>query len=272
MTIYLDLLLCFNLFIHFCLLSSTAAFCRVRVGVGRMLGGCILGSLGSFVIFLSLPPLALAGIKTVLALLLTLVTFGFHSASVFVRRLLAFLAVNFLYAGGMYAVNEQLRPAGLVYQNGVAYFAADTGGYLIGVLFCYLLLRFAALMLQKNAVGKRVTVRLRLGEDAVDCVGFCDSGNKACDFATGKPILILSPQVADKLFPNGLPQTADEMKTFGHRIRLMPFETVGGSGLLPVFTPDELIVDGCSRDFAVAVGKTELADGIGALLPAAAEL
>ncbi len=281
MTVYVDLLLIYNLLVHFCLLSSTAALCGVRLKKRRCLLGCLLGSGYSFAIFLSLNTWEFMFMKAFMAATLILTAFGFGALRLFFKRLLLFLAVNMVYAGAMYAVAFTIAPKGMVYRSGVAYFGFDLTTYALGLLAAYGLLRLGVFLFsRRGSKSLSMEVLIRCGEKTVKGAGLCDSGNRMVDLFSGRPVAVISPQLAAGLLPKQvLPfflsgEPCEALKHFGHGARLIPLETVGGEHMLSAFLPDEMRLLGSKTqvcpDWMVAVSKTPLAKEAQMILPAAA--
>lgn len=276
LTVYVDLLLCYNLLVHFCLIGSTAAVCNVKVKKGRILLASLLGSLYSFAIFLTLNVVEFMLLKAVMAATLLLAAFGFVSIGVFLKRMTVFLAVNTVYAGVMMGVAFSVAPKGMVYKSGVAYFGGNIGVYAGGLLAGYLLLKaFVWLWSRKRGEDRYYPVTVICGERRVDITAFYDSGNRMADLYTGKPVMILSPSAAKQLMPEEIyadiaaGELSQAVVDFGHKARLMPLDTVAASGMAVTFVPDGIIVNGKEKyDWSIAVAKTELRCNAAALLPA----
>ena len=277
MIVYVDLLICCNLLIHFALFLSTAALCAQKPRFLRLMLGSLLGSGYSFLIFLTLDDLTFLLIKAGMAVSLVLIVFGFGSIRRFVRSLICFLAINLLYGGGMYAVCQMFAPRGVYYQNGVTYLACDLWGFAVGMLISYLLLRLFCARLNSHRTARAVyPICLRVGENTVHCKALYDSGNRLTDPYSGKPVVILSQELTRQLLPK---EVADALLTaepdaktvaFGHKCRLIPLHTVHGCAMLGAFEPDEAVLCGVRVDFMAAVSKGMLAEDTDALLPAAA--
>ncbi len=275
MTVYVDLLLCYNLLVHFCLLSSTAALCMEKVRKGRILLASLFGSVTSFAIFLNFNALEFMLFKTVTAVSLILITFGFGQKTQFIKRLLLFLAVNFVYAGVMYAIAFSFAPSNMIYRSGVAYFGSKTVTYVGGLLAAYFLLKIGVWWLsRKKGSSSFHTVQLACGEKTAVFRALYDSGNRMIDLYSGKGVLLLSPTAAERILPKEvLPffiegEDANALRSFGHQARLLPLNTASGCGMVGAFMPDEVMADGVRYDWCIAVARQEFTQGVDALLPA----
>ncbi len=275
MTVYLDLLFCCNLAVHFCLLLSTAAICAIRVHKIRFLLGCMLGSLYSLAIFLQLDAVFFLLLKAFMAVTLLLLSFGYGGIRQFLLRLCCFLAVNAVYAGVMMAITLTAPPKGMIYQSGVAYFGSNVGLYAAGLLVGYGVIKGFTLMRKKqeNAVYHKVLIRCNGKSEAF--TAFCDSGNRLCDLYSGRGVMILSMDAATKLLPKELcadlaaGEFSERVKDFGHGARVLPLSTVNASGMTVVFLPDELTVgEKAHCDLMIGVAKGRLMSDAQAILPA----
>ena len=112
----------------------------------------------------------------------------------------------------------------------------------------------------------RAELRLALGGRECRFMALRDTGNRLCDPATGAAVMLACPHALAPLFP-GVDLTADPVSLtalpslFG-RFRLIPYRTVGGGGLLAVFRPEGLWIDGAPRrDLLVAVSASARGEG-----------
>jgi hypothetical protein len=76
---------------------------------------------------------------------------------------------------------------------------------------------------------ERVTIRAGGRTECVQLL--CDSGNLLTDPLTGRPALILTKQSAQRLFPEAVNDA---------QIGRIPFDSLGGSGWLEAFQPEEI--------------------------------
>ncbi len=275
LTVYVDLLLCYNLAVHFCLLLSTAAIGMIKLQKGRILCGCVLGSLTSFMIFLELDAFSFLLLKAVTAILLLLVSFGYGGMLLFLKRMLLFLAVNTVYAGAMMAVAFTFSPKGMIYQSGVAYFGGNTLYCVLGLLLGYLLIRVVAWARNRKKGAVFYPMTVVCGQKSIKVEALYDSGNLLTDVYTGMPVIVLSAHTAKMLLPEDVlldmteGNLSERVLQFGHQARLLPLTTVGGASMTVRFVPDEVIIDGrADRVCCAIVAKGDLSLDAAALLPA----
>ena len=114
-------------------------------------------------------------------------------------------------------------------------------------------------------------VELRVDGERVLLPAMLDSGNLMRDPITGLPVLVIPQRAANTLFPDRT--NWDALTELPLGFRLLSVRTAAGSGLLPMFRPDEcrIYLNGrsCKADLLVAVAGREYS-GVQALVPMAA--
>ena len=123
----------------------------------------------------------------------------------------------------------------------------------------------------------RAEVALRVGGRESRFMALRDTGNALRDPLTGAPVMLVSPGALRRalpeaaLFRGGDPvtelQEAARDPALAGRFRLIPYAAVGKTGLLPVFRPDGLTVDGREeRELLVAVSPSAEGEGFEGIL------
>ena len=127
------------------------------------------------------------------------------------------------------------------------------------LLLCFLL-AYGALRLVFSVSAARgdrayAPVEIHMSSHSCKFTAIIDSGNCLSDPLSGSPVLIACPHALAPLFgPEGvLLDTKDPVELVSclnglsrlkNRFRLIPYSALGGGGLLPVFRPDRLLIDG----------------------------
>ena len=207
--------------------------------------------------------LTAAPVKCAVGVGLCLVAFGQEEH--LARLTLLFFAVSCALAGGVMALS-----------------AADTDAvtFLCAALCAWLLLAvFFRTAARHHAAGRLFPVRVCVGGRVAELTALQDSGNTLSD--GGQPVLVLSPEVPERLFPPTLAasMTRDALRNPPDllvpcmecapslRPRLLPYHAVGVRAGLLLSVESDWAEIGATRypRLRLALSPTELGDGYAAL-------
>lgn len=265
--LYLDILLSVNLLVNYLLLLSSAKFLGASYRKGRLLLGAMLGAVFSLVILLpGLPYYLTALLKLPMAAAMVVVSYRFSSWRDFWKRLLCLCVSSFLFAGLLLAISYCLRPAGLVVRNGAVYLAVSPLLLLGGTVFCYFALSFLYRILGRRTLQRTTcTLTLKLGEKERVLLLKIDTGNQLTEPFSGLPVTVVEHDAVSDLLPENFPVSTSVS------VRMIPYQTLSGEGLLPAFrAPECTIVYGSETivtdAFYLAVSDQKLCNGCQGLL------
>lgn len=266
--IYIDSLFLLSLFTDYLLCLITARFCGLYLKRMRYLVAALLGSVYSVCVFLpGMSFLALPLMELVCAGLMGLIAFG-GEARLF-RCLGVFLAVSASFGGAVWALT-------LHYGEGPK---IDVRLLFAAFVLCYVGLSLISRTKLKKAQKSIVRVELMLSECRVEFHALVDTGNCLSDPVTGAAVMIVSPRVLMPLFPEGrelleirdaveLVAQASRCRGFPAKLRLLPYKNLSGEGMLAVFRPDEVRVEGKPRQgLLVGISAAASGDGFEAIIP-----
>jgi stage II sporulation protein GA (sporulation sigma-E factor processing peptidase) len=226
--IYIDLLVIINLYITYFLLKGTAVFLHRKIPTGRLLTGAFTGGATSLIILL--PPLGMilnSGLKLAAGVIIVLITFGYKSGEEFRKNLLIFIIINVIFAGATLLLWFFVAPAGMQYNNGFAYFEISFVVLVGTTSAAYGLIRLLRYVLDAKSIADReFSVEITLNGKTAALSAIADSGNLLTDYFSGLPVVIC-PQAA--IMPP-------------EKFRLLPYNTIDSSGLIPVFRVDEIVI------------------------------
>ncbi|MCR5111652.1 MAG: sigma-E processing peptidase SpoIIGA [Ruminococcus sp.] len=230
-TVYADVLIILNIYVNFFLLRTTARVTHSPLRTFRCIAASVYGSLFSLTILLpSLgTPLNIA-IKAVAAVTVVLAGFGFHGMKRLIADTFAFFVSNFILAGTVYAVYSWFRPDFMRFNNTYFYIDFSLIILIITTSAMYLAVCIVRYFLDRDISGD-YRIIIKYGRHIVSIKGIPDTGNVLTDCFTGCPVVI-----CDK-------EKFGNISEFPKRIRLIPFTTVSDSGLIPVFRPDEVLIE-----------------------------
>jgi len=234
--IYADVLLFLNWVIDYLLLCGCARVLMLSASRKRLLLGAGVGALSSLLILL--PPMG-----TWLSLLCKLLTasvtvpvaFRLRSWRQFCKAVVTLFILSALFAGVCNGLYLLIDPPAVLMQSGIVYvsvpplllLALTTASY--GVLCVYD--RFTRRrMLKGNAFKMDIVCR----DTCVTLRAFFDSGHHLRDSFSGAPVIVARRESLGSLRSLTEPTTATAGACC---LRYIPFSSVGGGGVLPLFRP-----------------------------------
>lgn len=265
--IYLDRLFLFNALIDYLLCLTAARVAGLCLRRGRY---ALAGIFGGLYAALSLLPglRALTGVAGKLASALVMALIAYGGERRFWRCAGIFLAVSAAFGGAVWAVSL----------GGGGREAALSGRVLLlSFALCYGAV--SLLFHGRHALPDRARCEVRLVFLGKECrfMALRDTGNSLSDPLTGAPVMLVSPHAlltalpqAEAIFSgDGVSalEKADAAPELKGRFRLIPYTAVGGPGLLPVFRPEGLTVDGREeKELLVAVSPPAAGTGFEGIL------
>ena len=237
MVIYIDILFALNWWIDFLLLLGVR---RATGGSGqswRLAVGALVGAVSCLVLFL--PPLSVwVSLLIRLAAAVLMVTVAFGCRGGWVRRVVVLFALSAGLAGICGALYFFVAPAGFYVFNGVVYYSVPSLLLVALTVVCYGLLWLFEQVLRRRAPREHLfRVNLTYAERSVTFSCLYDSGNHLTEPFSGKGVLVVERQVAEQVLPD-IPSVANLPAGW----RLIPYNTLGGNGLLPAFIPATVTV------------------------------
>ena len=252
-TIYLDVLLVFDLYMNFLLLRLTARLTHTRLRFFRAISGALVGCLSSLLVLLpALPWLLSLLCKLITAVLMTAAAFGWKEKRLFIWHFTCFLGLSCVVAGMLLALTAT---GNVYYTNGVWYPVISLRLLVIFTIAAYLLLTLISRIRSRfSAADGSFEVIIRYGGQTARLEGLSDTGNSLVDFLTGKRVIICPRDALSAMLPPEFP-----CKGF----RPLPFSTAAGQGMLYVFTPEEVVLKNLrekrSKSVDVLIGVDEQA-------------
>ena len=266
--IYIDSLFFLSLFTDYLLCLITGRFCGLYLKRLRYLVAALFGAVYSVCVFLpGLSFLALPVMELVCAGIMGLIAFGGEER--LLRCVAVFLALSATFGGVIWALTLH---------------AGNAPGLDIRLLFasfalCYAVLAFISRTKLKKAGREMAQVELKLNERTAIFRALVDTGNCLTDPVSGAAVMIVSPRALQSLFPGHrevleiknaveLVEQSAKSQGFPVKLRLLPYANIGGEGLLPVFRPDEVRINGRPRQGLIAgISAAASADGFDAIIP-----
>lgn len=240
MIVYADILLAVNLWIDFLLLLGVRRFMGVGARPWRLVLGSFVGALFSFVLLL--PPMAAwlsLSLKLLSAGLMVLISFGIRNRRRYIRSLLLLFGLSAGLSGLCSALYHFAAPRDLSVVNGVVYYAVSPWLLLGLTVLCYAMMGVFERVIRRRAPAQRdFIVRVHSQGRSVTLKCLYDSGNHLTEPFSNRPVLVAERAVLEGLL--AIPEDVDELPPNGVW-RVVPFDSLGGGGLLPAFVPDSVV-------------------------------
>ena len=258
--IYLDLHFLVNLIADYLILLSAARVCALRLKRLRYLLAAVFGAVYAVASLLWGEGLLLTGgFKLLSAALMALIAYGGEKQAL--RCMGVFLGISALFAGLVQAVGGSLSLKSLLLSFGLCY-----GGLRLFFRDCGTIPK-----------KKRLDIQIELMGERASFMALVDTGNCLTDPMSGMEVMLVCPQALKGIFKEEAavleldgPELISASQSFPRlkgKFRLLPYKSVGGSGLLPAFRPDKIFVEGKEeKGLLVAVSKAALGDGFEAII------
>lgn len=249
MIVYADVLIAVNWWIDFLLMCGIGKMAGLATSGWRLALGGLIGALLSLTLFL--PPMAWwlsLFLKLITALPMVMVSFGWHGWHRLCRLTLLLFGLSAALAGLCGALYYFVAPRGLYVENGIVYYGISPILLVVLTTVCYGILWLTdSFTHRRSPAFSRYTVNLTFGGTTVSVCCQYDSGNHLIEPFSGCPVLLVERTALDKL---RLPAVAGNVPVGW---RMIPYESIGGKGLLPAFRPEKITV-------RTAGGERELTD------------
>lgn len=265
-TIYIDTLFLINLIIDYFILLCTAKAVGARIRRIWIFLGALIGAL--YACLCVLPGLSFFNhpiMKLAFGVLICLA--AFHRESQFLRCCLFFFVLSAGFGGILWAVNlfGGYGPVG-----SPLYLPLNGKVLILSFAFAYLLLSSLFRRFDETARETLLEVEVEFQNKKAAFLALRDTGNTLYEPMTNCRVLVCEQRCVAALFGTDAPlldaeqpaesfQKLSALPALKGTLRLVPFQSVGGTGLLLAFHPQKLTIDGTlEQDTLIAITNTVL--------------
>ena len=256
-TIYVDVLLVTNYLIDWMLLSLAGRLAGRRPRRGRQCLAAALGALGALGIFLPVSgPLVTVGLRLGVTVGMLLAAWPFAGVRALVREFCCLLLCGVFVGGALSWLGSLSQAQRFLCRNGIVYLHFSPLLLLCNVALAYGVVTVAQrLLCFGRPPAQRLQVEVTVNGRSKTLGAMVDSGNLLREPFTGWPVVVcgvdeleglLEPELFSLLWQNAPPQQLAPWSP-----RFLPYDSVGGEGLLPAFLGQRLHI--LSQDGAQAV-------------------
>jgi len=247
--IYMDVLVALNWFLDYLLLCGTARLMHIPCRRGRRVWASLVGALLAAVLVLPPIPSWAAGILRLTAALPVIwLAFGKCRVTQFLSRSAVFFLLSTALAGVVLMIYTFAAPQGLRVINGVIYY--DVSPWFLALLTA---VSYGGLCLWERVnrhrhIGQVFVLHLTADGGTGTLRALYDSGNRLTEQFSGAPVIVAAKKAVWPLLSTDQKQWVTAFDNHatpphtGGRWRLVPYRSVGGTGMLPAFCPTRVWV------------------------------
>jgi stage II sporulation protein GA (sporulation sigma-E factor processing peptidase) len=262
--VYLDVLLMENLVINYLILWVTGKFARIKSMSLRLFLGSLAGA-AYVVLLVMFPDIGFyysIPAKLLLSLLIVAIAFAPVNIGSFIKTLIIFYMVTFVFAGASFA-SLYLNNTGGFVRNGIIYvfWTSKWATVALAILTAIIVLRVFWEIAQYKLAKARLlrTVGISFDDRKADFSALVDTGNSLHDPVTNLPVVVVEFAAIKNILPKEICSIFTEGKeddlstvaslvtnsSWYSRFRLIPFTSLGKeNGILIGFKPDYIEIDG----------------------------
>ena len=269
--IYIDVLICINIIINYFVLLAVIKFLNLNIKRIRIILASFVGSFYSLLILLPTINFFLSlCLKLIMSVTIIILAFGFLNLRLMLKATSTFYLINFLFAGIIFFIWYFLSPKGIFIKNGMIYFNISPIFFIISTLITYSIMQlFNKLIGQKEISQNFCKLEIEQNGQKVQLSGKIDTGNSLREPFSNIPVIVVDYTQIEKIIPQEInsyffkdnTKNDSSNSSISLKIRLIPFKTISGAGLLPAFKPDKISIIQNKQSFkkeaflAVANGK-----------------
>ena len=258
MTIYIDVLIVINAYTTYFTLKAAALLLHTSYKISRLIFASVLGGFISLTALIPLDGLTGTLLRIFLTGLIAIAAFGFEGF----KRLILTSAVTAvsgaIICGGVMLLRECTGNSFFASVRGYVYLDVSILTLIFSTTAVYIIISLFRRFLDKPLESNMVKLEIKHKDCTVILNAYADSGNNLCDFLTGLPVIVCNAEKLRGIVPE--PEIKDEIPK---GVRIIPFSSVGGSGIITAFKPDLIIFhkengDKKAVSALVGTGKTAL--------------
>ena len=234
-TIYIDTLICVNLFIDFLILSVIKSILHINTKNKRVLFAALLGATSTLIILLPIRSIFLSAIyKISTAIVIIITAFGKATFRNFIIRMLTYLGISMILSTAVLSVNLMWKPVGVYIYNNTLYFDISPTILLLTTGIMYLILNIYHRVTSEHKLDTEVH-KITLSVDKTQKVTFESAIDTGCNLRepfSGLPVILTEKEILS------------DINLSNNKMRIIPYSTISGDDTIFAFKPKYIDIDG----------------------------
>ncbi len=246
-TVYIDSLLCVNLFIDYIILYSVRKLLKINSKPIRLLPASVLAAFVTLGVFLPFyTRLFSVFYRLVTSVLIVFTAYGKTKVKSFIIRVLTFMGTSISLAGVMVLIWMVFKPEGIVIYNDAIYFHISPVMLIVCTILVFISMSVYERLKEKvHPKTKIYKVTIYTDNNEYCFSSMMDTGCNLKEPFSGLPVIVTEKELIEgKEIPND-------------KLRLIPYNTLSGEGMLKAFKPDKTLIDGKELKRGCFIGVSE---------------
>ncbi len=244
-TIYLDSLICVNLFIDYILLCITKFLLHINVKTRRVLLAAIFGSLTTLWVLLPINSVFISALYKIISVIsIIYLAYGKCEFRKFSLRFLMFMGISMILSVIVTATNLLYKPTGVFIYNDNLYVDISPITLLISTAIAYIIISIYQRLSSKHNLNCRIySVTIFQGTDTnitFECA--LDTGCNLSEPFSNLPVILAEKDLIKSI---DIPK---------EKMRIIPCTTVSGSDIIYAFKPKKIDIEGKTLHSGCYVG------------------
>ena len=250
MTVYLDIVFLENILMNFIIIFSTGIVVKANIKKWKILIASSIGALYTIIMYLDIIPIySNILMKLMLSFTLIYISFNPHTLKMFIKDIVIFYLVSFVFGGCVFALMYFLKPQMVQIRNGVFVGAYPLKVALIGGIIAFIVLQISFKMVKTKLSKKDMIydLEVEISGKSIKLKALLDTGNLLKDPITGFPVMVVEHKTLYSIIPKQVLDNLDkimggdtdeltnneEFIKMMPRFRMIPFSSIGKqNGLL----------------------------------------
>ncbi len=232
--IYIDTLLCVNLFIDYIILLSVKKTLHINCKHSRIILGAAIGSVSTIAVFLPQYTTCMSIMyRIVTAIIITLAAYGKTTLTRLFIRAGMYFGFSMILCGMILLIELTINPTSISIYNDAVYFDISPVILILSTISAYIIISIYNKIQNKTKLNCSVVkVRIYTNSNNVLCFdSMIDTGCNLKEPFSGLPVILIERQLLKNI-------SLDDTE-----MRVIPFSTASGEGMVMAFRPQKAYIN-----------------------------
>lgn len=232
--IYIDTLVCVNLFIDFFILCTTKKVLHINASNLRIIIAAAIGAASSLIILMPIYSAVISAIyKVIISFVITITAFSFADIRRMILRSAVFFSISIALCGVVVLLNRFTSTGRIIIYNDTLYFDISPTVLICATLVCHLTFTIYEKLFTRNNLNCQInTITIHTSDNNIySFESAIDTGCHLTEHFSGSPVILAEKELMS------------DIKLPIEKIRYIFFETAAGSTTVKGFRPESIYIN-----------------------------